>query len=192
MSSKSEKKEKKSDDRAKGGKRITAVKEWNLTTKALLRAFPDEFGCVLKTGGKSVKKALAPQSLREKLDPESSELIRRPGVGLNLAAASMSAGLEVLNLGEDMAPQLRKKAQKDDREDNSKLPEDIGKLFSVLAGPEDNSDDLGKALAKLADGASRLSLGGSGNHQQAEGMEQDGARARQAGAWHPSLGGRAI
>ena len=174
FSSKSDKKEKKSDDRAKGGKRINAVKEWNHATKALLRAFPDESGCMLKTGGKSVKKALAPQCLREKLDPESSELIRRPGMGLNLAAASMSAGLEVLNLGEDMAQQLGlrtlfdfigqhgdleqllKKAQKDYKEDNSKLAEDIGKLFSVLAGPEDNSDDLGKALAKLADGASRL------------------------------------
>ncbi|CAE7253471.1 unnamed protein product [Symbiodinium sp. CCMP2456] len=172
--SKFDKKEKKGDDRPKTGKRVTAVKEWNLATKALMRAFPDESGCMIKTGGKSVKKALAPQNLREKLDPDSSELIRRPGMGLNLAAASMSAGLEVLNLGEDMAPQLGlqtlldfvgkhgdleellKKAQKDYKHDKSNLAEDIGKLFRILAGPEDNSDDFGKALAKLADGASRL------------------------------------
>ncbi|CAE7546135.1 unnamed protein product, partial [Symbiodinium sp. CCMP2456] len=98
--------DKKQDERAKAGKRITAAKEWNLPTKAMVRAFPDESGCMLKTGGKSVKKALAPGQLRDRLDSDSSELIRRPGMGLNLAAASISAGLEVLNLGEDMGPAL--------------------------------------------------------------------------------------
>lgn len=172
--SKFDKKDKKQDERAKAGKRITAAKEWNLPTKAMVRAFPDESGCMLKTGGKSVKKALAPGQLRDRLDSDSSELIRRPGMGLNLAAASISAGLEVLNLGEDMGPQLGltqlmeflaqhtdleellKKAQKDYKGDPANLAQDIAKLFSLLAGPEDNSDDLGKALVKLADGSSRL------------------------------------
>ena len=172
--SKFEKKDKKQDERAKSSKRITAVKEWNLPTKAMVRAFPDESGCMLKTGGRSVKKALAPGQFRDRLDSDSSELVRRPGMGLNLAAASMSAGLEVLDLGDDMTAQLGlkslldfvakhddlgellKKAQKDYKGDGSDLAQSIAKLFSHLAGPEDESDDLGKALVKLADGSSRL------------------------------------
>ena len=172
--SKFEKKDKKQDERAKSSKRITAVKEWNLPTKAMVRAFPDESGCMLKTGGRSVKKALAPGQFRDRLDSDSSELVRRPGMGLNLAAASMSAGLEVLDLGDDMTAQLGlkslldfvakhddlgellKKAQKDYKGDGSDLAQSIAKLFSHLAGPEDNSDDLGKVLVKLADGSSRL------------------------------------
>eukprot|EP00971_Amphidinium_carterae_P078772 1558523-Amphidinium_carterae.1 len=130
-----------------------------------------EWGKALVLQWKALVRIIMAKQGIAKLDKESSGTQARHGTE---PAATMSCGIEVLKLNEELPEmlglktlaaflnkhedfeELLKKAQKDYKGDQSNLPEPIAKLFNCIAGREDNSDDLGKALAKLADGASRL------------------------------------
>ena len=81
---------------AKGGdhkesKYVKRVDLYKFLAKWSLRSYPDDRGRPLMLGaGKSTAQAaLEPQTLRAMLDADCCELLRRPTMGLNLAAASV-------------------------------------------------------------------------------------------------------
>ena len=153
-------------------KKVLACKEWSLPLKAMLRAYPDQAGCLLKVGAGSVRSALAPKALRAKLTAETSELANRPAMGLNLAAAAIEAGWDVAksaDLEKDLGLDAVRKhlggqdfmdaaraVQKGASADKAQIAAAVDTFFDTLAGEDDGRDELGRGLAKLADGASRL------------------------------------
>ncbi|CAJ1355845.1 unnamed protein product, partial [Effrenium voratum] len=153
-------------------KKVLACKEWSLPLKAMLRAYPDQAGCLLKVGAGSVRLALAPKALRAKLTAETSELANRPAMGLNLAAAAVEAGWDVAksaDLEKDLGLDAVRKhlggqdfmdaaraVQKGASADKAQIAAAVDTFFDTLAGEDDGRDELGRGLAKLADGASRL------------------------------------
>ena len=152
--------------------KLAPVKEWSYLNKSLLRNFPDESGCMLKLRGSSVKKVLSHWRLRANLSAETSELVNRPPMGVNLSAASLQAGLEVLKEGTDanmghavLKTQLGteefgnalRRCQKDSGSGEEEIAKAMQLLMDTLA-PKDSKkqDELGKALTQLADASSRL------------------------------------
>jgi hypothetical protein len=75
---------------------VKKVDLYKLPTKWFLRAYADESGNMLMTQGAKPSKYFTADAVRNMLDGDCSELARRPGMGFNLAACTMEAGLDVL------------------------------------------------------------------------------------------------
>ena len=79
-------------------KYVKAVPVFKLFTKAKLRSYADSNGCLLLCGeqGTAPAKHFKIKEVREQLSSENSELVNRPAMGINLTAATISGGAEVL------------------------------------------------------------------------------------------------
>ena len=77
--------------------KLHAVEEWNHLVKKILKPYPDERGSFVKTRGRSLKSFFGEENMRHMAaDAQVCELAARPGMGLNLLAASCQQGLEAL------------------------------------------------------------------------------------------------
>ena len=75
-------------------KYVGAVKLFKLFVKDALRSYAAEDGAFLLTEGqKSPARYFTAETVREKLTEENSELLKRPGMGVNLLACNVEAGL---------------------------------------------------------------------------------------------------
>jgi hypothetical protein len=115
---------------------IKSVALYKLFLKSKLRSYADETGSMLLCEQKAPQKVLTVKNVREDLSAETSELIKRPAMGVNLAAATMASGLEVLAL---FPPE--KDIAKESREGYAKtqvlkmqqmLPQDCEGIVTVL------------------------------------------------------------
>ena len=149
--------------------KLHAVEEWNHLVKKILKPYPDERGSFVKTKGRSLKSFFGEENMRHMAaDAQVCELAARPGMGLNLLAASCQQGLEALMCITDDADPAALKKTKDlfggladlmpaMQVNNKTPPEELKKAIRTMFdfAAKDPGDKL-KALAKLAEGSSRL------------------------------------
>lgn len=159
-------------------KYVKAVPVFKLFTKAKLRSYADSNGCLLLCGeqGTAPAKHFKIKEVREQLSSENSELVNRPAMGINLTAATISGGAEVLPFLSD--PQvsfsktgLDKMGKLVDKDltklakvlnvknklcgDREKLNEQVA-AFLELLGNTENAEERMKTYARVADVGSRL------------------------------------
>ena len=81
----------KGGEEAKDSKYIKRVDLYKFLAKWTLRSYPDERGnpLMLGSGRTTTQAALMPEALRAELDADCCELLRRPTMGVNLAAAAV-------------------------------------------------------------------------------------------------------
>ena len=81
----------KAGEQPKESQYVKRVDLYKFLGKWMLRSYPDERGRPLMLGAKksTAEAALEPEALRAILDADCCELLRRPTMGLNLAAASI-------------------------------------------------------------------------------------------------------
>ncbi|CAE7245390.1 unnamed protein product [Symbiodinium sp. CCMP2592] len=81
----------KAGEQPKESQYVKRVDLYKFLGKWMLRSYPDERGRPLMLGAKksTAQAALEPEALRAILDADCCELLRRPTMGLNLAAASI-------------------------------------------------------------------------------------------------------
>ena len=79
-------------------KYIKKVDHYKLLLKWSLRSYANVDGQVLFTNGMTPSKYYTESNLREILDSENSELIRRLGLGVSLSSGNVLSGLEALSL----------------------------------------------------------------------------------------------
>ena len=81
----------KAGEQPKESQYVKRVDLYKFLGKWILRSYPDERGRPLMLGAKksTAQAALEPEALRAILDADCCELLRRPTMGLNLAAASI-------------------------------------------------------------------------------------------------------
>ena len=82
----------------KDSKYIKKVDLYKFLSKWLLRSYASNDGQILFTDGKKASKHLTEETIRDMLDGESSEMIRRLGVGISLASGTIQSGLEAARL----------------------------------------------------------------------------------------------
>ena len=82
--------------KGKKGKYVHSALLWKVFLKFLTRSYADEKGGMLLLEGSTPQVHLTVATVRDKLDTENSELVRRPSMGANLAACTIAGGMEVL------------------------------------------------------------------------------------------------
>lgn len=95
------------DEKAES-KRVKRVDLRKFLAKWMLRSYPDDRGrpLMLGSGKTTAEAALAPEALRAVLDADCSDLLRRPTVGLNLAAASLDCATLFAPVLQDKLPAI--------------------------------------------------------------------------------------
>ncbi|CAE8629391.1 unnamed protein product, partial [Polarella glacialis] len=91
-----EKKVKDGKGSGKGQKYVKAVPLFKLFLKWGLRSYANKDGCMLFTDSGEPSKYFTVKSVRDMLTEDSSECVRRPATGVNLAAGTIEGGLDVL------------------------------------------------------------------------------------------------
>ena len=117
---------------------IKKVDRYKLAVKWFLRSYVDRDGQMMFTDGQKATKYFTSDNMREVLDGEHSELIRRLGMGVNLFANTVESGLGALNcffLPKDISDEDLENVDKSFKETG--LPEFLQWLR------EDGSDLLG-------------------------------------------------
>ena len=85
--------------RGKSGSSSKYIKkvDWHkLLVKSVLRSYSSESGDMMFTDNASARKFFTLEKTREFIDATTSELVRRPGMGVNLAACNVDNGLTKL------------------------------------------------------------------------------------------------
>ncbi len=127
-------------------KYIVKVDLFKWPVKWFLRSYPGPNGEMLMTDGSKPTKHFSLTAVRDMLDGECSELIRRPCMGVNLHACTMQSGLEALRT----LPSLPKEPPSDDRKEEFKAYR--------KTGVPDFKEWLQSSAKKLKDTVSYLNL----------------------------------
>ena len=155
----------------KGKDKLKCVDEWNHLAKKLLKAYPNFGGSMVKTQGASVKKFFRKDGFKDEITADTSELVARPPMGVNLTCATVELGIEALvaiadepettgipqcqALFKDDMLEAAKLLQANKSTDKGALTAMAKKFFAAL-GDDDTADEKLTALALLADTSSRL------------------------------------
>ena len=74
----------------KGGKEyVKAAMLWKLFLKSKLRSYADKNGCMMLCDQEKPSKYFTAKKIRVDLTHDTSEAVRRPPMGINLAAATI-------------------------------------------------------------------------------------------------------
>ena len=71
---------------------------WKLFLKSKLRSYADKNGCMMLCDQEKPSKYFTAKKIRVDLTHDTSEAVRRPPMGINLAAATIEGGMEILKL----------------------------------------------------------------------------------------------
>jgi hypothetical protein len=134
------------------GKYVGAVLLWKIFLKDAMRSYASQDGSFLLTEGKPAAKYFTVKTVRTKLSEQTSELVKRPGMGANLLAANIEAGLQVLacvplaeQLTADMAEKQKKLFAKLGFTALSEfLPKDLAEWVHVLSVANEQCMDTEK------------------------------------------------